>query len=349
MHVIRAKNVNDALPIGLGLLQQYGVEAGSRNGVVTVLPDPVSTVYHYPEQCVLFDADRDANPFFHFFEALWILAGRDDVATLAEFLPRIKEFSDDGVVFSGAYGKRLRRIETEDDDGNDMVYDQLEAVVQRLREEPMTRRAVAAIYTYDDLWYDGKDTPCNDTVAFRADTGKLDITVFNRSNDMIWGAYGANAVQFAFIQMYVAARTGIPIGKYTQISNNMHAYEWNEYWQRAKLRYTEIPQTPYGAGVVRTTAMDFFDRPDHLDEDLKVFFATANIGGAGGPMPYYGDMTCHNGLIQQIARPMYIAWRLHKMGQTRAALEFASVIGADDWRIACSLWLTRRLARKEGH
>jgi hypothetical protein len=48
---------------------------------VLVSQTPVVTCYSAPTQRVLFSPMRDANPFFHLMEALWMLAGRDDVAS----------------------------------------------------------------------------------------------------------------------------------------------------------------------------------------------------------------------------------------------------------------------------
>jgi hypothetical protein len=80
MHVIEARNVNDAYPLGYDRLMRYGSKAPSRYGEVVEIRGPVTTRYAAPLERVLFDPVRNANPFFHFFEALWILAGRQDVA-----------------------------------------------------------------------------------------------------------------------------------------------------------------------------------------------------------------------------------------------------------------------------
>jgi hypothetical protein len=48
---------------------------GSRAGDVLVAPHPVMSVTSIPTERVLFDPARDANPFFHLFESLWMLAG----------------------------------------------------------------------------------------------------------------------------------------------------------------------------------------------------------------------------------------------------------------------------------
>ena len=42
--------------------------------------------------------------------------------------------------------------------------------------------------------------------------GRLQMTVHCRSNDIIWGTYGANAVHFSILQEYVAARIGVDLG-----------------------------------------------------------------------------------------------------------------------------------------
>ena len=86
MHVINARNVNSAYPQALHYIAIAGDRVASRNGPVLRAPEPVSTVYAKPWERVLFDPQRDANPFFHLFESLWMLDGRNDVATLTSWL-----------------------------------------------------------------------------------------------------------------------------------------------------------------------------------------------------------------------------------------------------------------------
>jgi hypothetical protein len=113
-HIINARNVNDALGTGLALFdestnvkrQQCRPNAAGN----TTLEHDGLVVTHYSHPCerVLFSPRRNANPFFHFFEALWILAGSNDVQWLSHFNKRMAEFSDNGRTFHGAYGYRLR-------------------------------------------------------------------------------------------------------------------------------------------------------------------------------------------------------------------------------------------------
>ena len=83
MQIIECENVNHALIAGINTLDQFGKRQGSRNGAVLVAPWPVITIIHDPEHRVLFNPRRDANPFFHLFESIWMLAGRNDVDFVA--------------------------------------------------------------------------------------------------------------------------------------------------------------------------------------------------------------------------------------------------------------------------
>ena len=110
MKVIRARNVNDALLLGLDLFQdpRNFREQESRNGTTYEALEPVTTVYEKPWERVLLLKIRDANPFFHFIEGLWMLAGRKDLAPLTRYVKSMEDFSDDGETLWGAYGWRWR-------------------------------------------------------------------------------------------------------------------------------------------------------------------------------------------------------------------------------------------------
>jgi len=84
MRILDVTNVHDALPRALKLLDVEGVQRGSRNGPVLIGPS-VTTIYNRPTDRVIFWPQRDANPFFHLYESLWMLAGRRDVAGPARY------------------------------------------------------------------------------------------------------------------------------------------------------------------------------------------------------------------------------------------------------------------------
>src|SRR5690606_9555427 len=125
-------------------------KTSSRNGPVAQILEPVIVTYTHPRERVLLYTERDCNPFFHLYESLWMLAGRNDVAPLAYYNKRMPEFSDDGKTFHGAYGYRWR---------THFGWDQLRAIVEELRTNSNSRRVVLQMWDAnisnlrDDDWF----------------------------------------------------------------------------------------------------------------------------------------------------------------------------------------------------
>src|ERR1700730_12972094 len=86
MRVIEAENVREAWHLGMKLLLRLGELETSRTGKVRVMSVPVTTIYENPCQRVLLDPYRDANPFFHVMEFLWMIDGRRDAALLNRYV-----------------------------------------------------------------------------------------------------------------------------------------------------------------------------------------------------------------------------------------------------------------------
>ena len=263
-----------------------------------------------------------------------------------------------------------------------------------LRENPEDRRVVLAMWdTAVDLDNpSSKDLPCNTHIYFRvrprlgferierirsiAGPGEvstalfLDMTVCCRSNDMIWGCYGANAVHFSYLLEYVAAMSGYAVGTYTQISNSFHAYteRWGRYTglpvgeekakgQRAVSDPVDMPKgnpqtvladasysaseavmgtlnrCPYRLKQVEPYAL--VSNPDKFDQELAQWFEETETNSERKPVT--------NQFLNQVATPMFSAWSLWKMKQPKAALGAVEMVAATDWRKACVEWMQRRI------
>jgi len=244
---IHVHNVNSALYKALDRVASYGYKEESRNGTAYVLPGLLVTSYLHPQQRVLFSPARDCNPFFHFFESLWMLAGRQDVDIPAHFASNMKNFSVDGLTFNAAYGFRWRRW-LSGDEGS--TIDQIRGVVWKLVDSPNTRQAVINIWDpsldLEDSPSNAKDRACNLNVVFTPRPPKngkgpfsLDMTVSNRSNDLVWGAYGANAVHFSMLHEFVAHAASMRVGVYNQVSANAHVYSAKLYGEKLWNALTE--------------------------------------------------------------------------------------------------------------
>ena len=346
MHVLNVLDVNEALPRALAYLRDVGTPEQTRNGPALVAPGPVATVYCRPQQRVLFDPARDANPFFHLFESLWILAGRRDVRFLSMFNSRIANYSDDGLNYHAAYGWRLRRAFNSTD--------QIAVACDMLRKNPLSRQVVLQIWgSAHDLNIQSKDLPCNDMVMLRVrKTGDsvalpsgmvLDITVCNRSNDAIWGAYGANAVQFSFIQEYIAAHIGVGVGEYTQMSHNMHVYTENPYWTKWVEHHpsgVHVPDNPYsgaeGCAISPLSDMDNFDYD--MNKMFSAFDATTTLDAF------------QNAMIKSSLKSMFFTHIVEPMLRMYVTREksYATDELNSDWLMAGRQWVERRAAAKAG-
>ena len=354
MRIIEVDGVNQAWPEGLALLDRHGERQSSRAGDVIVAPWPVVTVYRQPTERVLLEPARDANPFFHLFEAVWMLAGRDDATWLDRF---VRDFSarygePPHGRMHGAYGHRWRR---------NFDVDQLAVVVDRLRRDPTDRRVVMQMWDpVSDLfgpveaphvgvegrlvdeveWPDEpRDLPCNLCVIPRIVGGALDVTVICRSNDVVWGAYGANAVHFSVLQEYLAAALGVQVGTMYQWSNNYHAYtrEVERVVKRAADGNLWQPLWLGDLGMPRETypgTLPMVDVPSEFLRDCERWCSAESPADG-----VYG-----NSWFRRVAAPM---WHVHEAYRGRGAGADAAValtdhIEAPDWRLAAQRWLARR-------
>lgn len=209
MHVYRGASPHGLYRAQLVDLVEKGADVKVRGQWSKELLD-VATVIEEPRRRVHIVPGRNANPFLALSEALHILAGRNDTASLFPYNKRILEFSDDGEHLYGAYGPRIAS--------------QIMQVVKRLRTNPNDRRAVLSIWKPEDLVVETRDPPCNDMVIFKLRDGRLHMTVFNRSNDLHWGLYAVNLCQFSILQEYIAVRLQVDLGQQTHLSNSLHIY-----------------------------------------------------------------------------------------------------------------------------
>lgn len=343
---IGARSVNDALYQGLYHLSVFGLREESRNGDVLVSPMPVITTYEAPRNRVLLNSKRDANPFFHLFESLWMLAGRNDLAFPQKFVSTFGQFSDDGETLHGAYGYRWREY---------FGYDQLQFIIEELRADPNTRRCVLQMWDpNDDLhkaFQGGKDVPCNTAAYFDTIDGKLNMTVTCRSNDAVLGAAGANAVHFSILLEYMAAMTGIPMGEYRQFSNNYHLY--------TKL-YPSLPlpdkaaiqglADSVNASCIYSTAGTLRSR------DFTVKVNTPHLIHLGEEQCWHEDLQAfmddfdvedfETRFFKGVVGPMFQTWSAWKEKDFEEADHRTLSIRADDWRSAAQDWLNVRKERR---
>jgi thymidylate synthase len=355
MYKINALDVNEALAGGLALMINEKPEISpSRNGKVLRMKMPVVTVTTNALNRVLFSPMRNANPFFHFMESLWMLSGRNDLPWLAQFNRRMAEYSDDGgATQPGAYGHRWI---------NHFGSDQIVRVVERLRKDPSDRRCVISMWDgfTDPAAADAgsADVPCNTHIYLRVVNGCLDMTVCCRSNDLWWGAHGANAVHFSILQEYIAAACDIPAGVLYQMSNDYHLYTDIIKADLVALAQDCTRHNLYIAGAKPTQLFYDNNEVNRFNNALPLFMDFADpaknpvrpISADAGAERETWDMGSTGVFsIDGIAYPMLRAWDCQKQHDYGPALTWANTIGRSDncdWRVACVQWIKRKQNRQ---
>ena len=157
-------------------------------------------------------------------EAFWILSGDDRVATIAPYNSRIKDFSDDGERFFGAYGPK--------------IVAQLPYVIEKLQADEDSRQAGLTIWR--ECPPQTKDVPCTVAIFFNIRGDKLNAHVFMRSSD-VWLGVPYDVFNFSMLSHLVCgllnehrpAADAVSPGRLFLTAASSHLYETN--WEDARL------------------------------------------------------------------------------------------------------------------
>jgi thymidylate synthase len=185
---------------------------------------------------------------------LWTLAGSNDLNHLQCYHPDARNFSDDGISLSGAFGKRLFQYRNE--------INQIDAVIGRLQADPASRRTFAAICDADDNVRRSREYPCCIGVQYFLREGALhSITYMRAQHALLILPY--DAFLFMALQCLVAARLGAAVGTYRHVCGTFHIYEAErqlaERVLAEPLHSIELGQ-PHGGEAELADVMQFEER-----------------------------------------------------------------------------------------
>lgn len=315
MNSIFARNVPKAYSETLIKMRMWAEHEESRNGPVLSSPHPVFLEIYNPMQRVLFDPVRNANPFFHVMEWVWMLSGSNDVRWIEQFNKGFRNYADPGTdILHGAYGHRWIAH---------FGRNQIQIVADMLKADPGTRRAVMGMWDPRHDLANHSDLPCNTSIMFRfTEEDGLCMTVINRSNDLIWGMLGANSVHMTFLHELMSHMTGLSMGSYRVFTNNLHVYRnmprFDEIWET----YAAVDE--YGENCQPYVLL----RGNETYEDLvSDCLAITSVDV---------KHDCKTAWAGCVAAPMMAAYLNKDMDDA-----FVELIEAQDWRLACEQWLER--------
>ena len=145
----------------------------------------------------------------------WYLSGNRNIAKLGKLYGKVpaiwKRMADDDGNVNSNYGWQWKRNQ------------QLEYVINLLKDNPETRQAAISIYDAKEHYDYTNDTPCTYAVQFTVLNHKLNMSVVMRSNDL-WYGFCNDQYQFSNLQMLVANETGYDVGTYYHFAHNLHLY-----------------------------------------------------------------------------------------------------------------------------
>lgn len=288
----------------LGKLMNYGRVQEVRGSKTLEITSKTVKILNPEQRCIIIPGRND-NIFAKVAETLWMLAGRNDIDWLSYYLPRAKDFSDDGKTWRGAYGPRLRNW-----NGANYKADQLANVIQLLNRDPQTRQAVISIWDPSEDLLPTKDVPCNNWIQFmiRTEPGlasdgyssrrMLHMNVVQRSSDWMWGFSGIDLFAWSVLHQMMAYWTDTFVGNLTWFIGSLHIYE--RHWDRAKTllqNWASNPSSIYSWNILPPKFETSFDltneviqiilKPEAAEYPASHVFT---VNGSEGLLPVFSQM-----------------------------------------------------------
>lgn len=162
-------------------------------------------------------------------ELKWYWSGDNSVDNIGKHAKMWYRLSDDGKTSNSAYGYILMKK---------YGFNQIEQIIELLKKDPVSRRAVLNISDPAINRIETKDMQCTVALQFLIRNGGLEETVYMRSNDVYFGL-PYDYFFFVTLGKYIADRLGLNLKKYTHHATSMHMY----------LRDVEKFQTEAGRAV----------------------------------------------------------------------------------------------------
>ena len=194
----------------------------SRDGAVVGEVINAVSVIEDPTRCILKSPIRNLPMRYMIGELLWYISGNPSLEAIRLYTSAWDRMSDDEVTVNSNYGDRIQHAICEI---SGEVFDQLKMVEEMLKKDPTSRQAVIHIKQARNLVkYPSKDVNCTVCLQFFIRDGKLSCTTYMRSNDL-WMGFPNDVFQFTCIQILLAMKLGVKVGRYTHIAGSLHLYE----------------------------------------------------------------------------------------------------------------------------
>ncbi|GIF75943.1 thymidylate synthase [Asanoa siamensis] len=163
---------------------------------------------------------RIVNPAFAVAETVWHLSG-SDAPWIFDYNARLHQYADGGVLL-GAYGPRMRNW------GGKV--DQLARVVEVLKQDRDSRRALIQLYDPALDAAGHKDVPCTLAFRFHLRAGRLHMGTLMRGQD-VWIGMPYDVFFYTVLHELVAGWLDAELGEFHLHVGSLHIYD--EHLERA--------------------------------------------------------------------------------------------------------------------
>jgi thymidylate synthase len=183
-----------------------------------------------PRSRLIFNPVRRWSIAYAIGEFCWHASGSDQLEFIAHYSQRWRQVSGDGRTIRGScYGFRLFS-------GQGTEVSPWDRIRQLLAKDPDTRRAILPFFTMDDLSVstEAPDVPCTVTLHFMVREGRLCLSNFMRSNDIMMG-FGYDIFFFTMLQELMACQLGLDVGWYQHMVGSIHLYR-DDYDRASRIR-----------------------------------------------------------------------------------------------------------------
>ena len=191
-------------------------------------------------------------------ELLWFLSGSTNVRKLQENNVHIwDEWADENCDLGPVYGQQW--IKWPGPEGESDI-NQIENVVQSIREEPYSRRHVVSAWNVADI-DKMRLPPCHVLFQFYVVNGRLSCQLYQRSADVFLGV-PFNIASYALLTHLIAHVTDLQPGEFVHTFGDAHLY--NNHIEQAERQLSRQPRVLPQLSLTKNTKNVF----DFATEDI---------------------------------------------------------------------------------
>lgn len=274
-HCFEGPTVDDLMRVAVNALRLEGAHISPTKGGCTEIAAAAFELAN-PRARVSRSASR-GRLFSALGELCWYLSGSNRTEDIAYYVSFYRQFDEDGAIFGG-YGPRLLSF-----DG----VNQIEYVIQTLRDTPSSRKAVIQLFDHQDVTEYHADVPCTCTLQYLLRDRHLSAITYMRSNDVFRGL-PHDVFCFTMLQELIARSVGAELGPYHHMVGSLHMYDVDtrvldaflaEGWQATTRVMPAMAPGDPRAGVARLL---------HVEHQLRTGTPPDSVDF--GPEPYWADL-----------------------------------------------------------